>query len=400
MATEDKPTSNIVSLEEMKKVFETAEVEPGPEVRREAVTKLNEEYAVIIVGGKAAILHIKSRDEYELLSVEAFKTWLKNKTILVEGNTKGSVKDIPLAEFWLKNSNRRQYEGMVFVPNRKPPKMYNLWQGFTYEPKEGDCSKFLDHIKYNICQGNVALNRWVIGWFADIVQHPDKKCGTSLVIRGKQGVGKTIVGEIIGKLLGPHYTLVADPRYITGRFNSHISACLLLHADEAFWAGDHSAEGKLKDLITGYKQPIEFKGRESIFVDNFVRLLVIGNQGWLVPAGLEERRFGVLDAGDAKRGDTAYFAALIDQMEHGGYEAEVQFGRFLRDYVPGLKRREGKIIQPDDDPKYGYVYEFPPLAKCREEFDKLIHQSVPWNDCPMWQERPTAIRVRDEDCPF
>jgi hypothetical protein len=63
------------------------------------------------------------------------------------------------------------------------------------------------------------------------------------------------------------------PRYITGRFNSHLADCLLLHADEAFWAGDHAAEGKLKDLVTGHDHFIEYKGKEPVRVQNFVRLL-------------------------------------------------------------------------------------------------------------------------------
>jgi hypothetical protein len=64
------------------------------------------------------------------------------------------------------------------------------------------------------------------------------KPGTSLVIRGKPGTGKTSVGEKLGSLLGEqHYELVADPRYVTGQFNSHMASLLVLHADEAFVLG-------------------------------------------------------------------------------------------------------------------------------------------------------------------
>jgi hypothetical protein len=66
------------------------------------------------------------------------------------------------------------------------------------------------------------LFNWVFGWFADIFQHPDTKCGTALVLRGPMGVGKTIVGDTFGQLLGAHYVQVADPRYVTGRFNAHL----------------------------------------------------------------------------------------------------------------------------------------------------------------------------------
>jgi Family of unknown function (DUF5906) len=76
---------------------------------------------------------------------------------------------------------------------------------------------------------------------------------------------------------------------------------LLLHADEGFWAGDHAAEGKLKDLITGETQWIEFKGKDLIRVRNYIRLFVTGNSEWLVPAGYGERRFAIFDMGSTKR---------------------------------------------------------------------------------------------------
>ena len=94
------------------------------------------------------------------------------------------------------------------------------------EPREGDCSKFLGHLKDNIAKGDEDHYRWVVGWFAQIFQQLDTKMGTSLCLRGKQGVGKTKVGEVIGALLGNHYELVSDPRYIVGQFNSHMAGTL------------------------------------------------------------------------------------------------------------------------------------------------------------------------------
>jgi hypothetical protein len=135
------------------------------------------------------------------------------------------------------------------------------------------------------------------------------------VLRGTQGTGKTIVGRIIGSLLGPHYALVADSRFIVGRFNSHLANCLLLQLDEATWGGNHDAAGKLKDLVTGEWQFIEYKGREPVKVKNYVRLLITGNNSWLVPAGIEERRFAVLDVGESARQNHAYFQAIEDEFQ-------------------------------------------------------------------------------------
>jgi hypothetical protein len=286
----------------------------------EVVAAINKSYALVIVGDKTVVMRNRD-DAISFLQVTAFTQWLANRHI-PHTNKKGETERIPVARYWLAHTQRRQYEGITFSPGRDAPERhYNLWRGFAVEPKQGDCSKFLAHLRDNVCSKNDAHYNWVVGWFAQMVQQPDEKMGTSLVLRGKQGVGKSKVGEVIGSLLGPHYAAVSDPRYITGRFNSHLLCCLLLHADEAFWAGDHSAEGKLKDLVTGDHQWIEFKGKEPISIRSFVRLYVCGNPDWLVPAGFDERRFAIFDVGEGKKQDKPYFAAIDDEMDNGGREA-------------------------------------------------------------------------------
>jgi hypothetical protein len=239
----------------------------------------------------------------------------------------------------------------------------------------------------------------------------------------------------------------------------------LLHADEGFWAGDRAAEGKLKDMVTGDRHFIEFKGKEAFPVANYVRLLVTGNPDWLVPAGFEERRFAVLDCGEHHMRDIPYFAAIAEEMGNDGREAllahllafdlskvdlrtipttaalldqkfasldpekgwwldvlsrgelpsngcdsdnfvcpkgrlfdqyiehaqqqgarrraiETQIGMFLRKYVPGLQTKRIMVSG-----KQAWVYEFPPLAECREAFAKLMGQDFAWDDVEEWQEQ-------------
>jgi hypothetical protein len=284
-----------------------------------AVMDLNRDYALVLAGDKAVVLNEEGRG-FRLLAVSAFSQWLSNRFVTFEDD-KGEDKCVPLAKYWLNHSRRRQYSGLIFKPNQDVPGAYNLWQGFAVKPVQGDCSRLLVHLRDNVCQGNAALYQWVMAWWADIIQRPTEKCGTSLALRGKPGVGKTIVGKYFGSLLGPHYVLAPEPRYVIGRFNSHLAACLLLHAEEGFWAGDKTAEGKIKDMITGTSHWLEYKGKEAIWIDNYMRLFVTSNENWVVPATLGERRFGVLDVGEAHREDHPYFAAIDYEMRHGGSEA-------------------------------------------------------------------------------
>ncbi len=81
---------------------------------------------------------------------------------------------------------------------------------------------------------------------------------------------------------------------------------------------------RLKDLITSGVQWIERKGIDAVEVPNYVRVFVTSNSDWVVPAGLEERRFCVIDVAESHMQDKAYFSAIMDQMNNGGYEALLQ----------------------------------------------------------------------------
>ena len=122
-----------------------------------------------------------------------------------------------------------------------------------------------------------------------------------------------------------HYLLVASPRYITGQFNSHMASLLVLHADEAFWAGDKKGEGTLKDLVTGKTHMLEYKGVDPIRIKNFIRLFVTGNPDWMVPAGFKDRRWAIFDIGEDQMQDNAYFAAIDEEMDNGGREALLHY---------------------------------------------------------------------------
>jgi len=49
-------------------------------------------------------------------------------------------------------------------------------------------------------------------------------------------------------------------------------------------------EGVLKDLITGDTLMIEPKGINPIEYPNYTRMMITSNEGWVVPAGMFERR--------------------------------------------------------------------------------------------------------------
>lgn len=284
------------------------------------VADVNREFAFVVSGGKPAIIFEKKQPDgsidIEYWSTDAFRQYFANQVI---PNGRQQVK---LGDFWLTHPDRRTYRGIIFEPGKESPDEYNLWQGYSFEPDEsGDWSIFEEHLRKNVCQEDEELYNWVFGWFAHIMQNPAIKAGTSLSLRGQQGSGKTIVGKVFGRLIKRHYTLIDQERYLFGNFNSHMASTLLLHSDEGFWGGDPRHVGKLKSLVTSDTHHIERKGRDSLQVNNYLRLLITSNEDWVIPAAFEERRFAVLDVGNGNQQDEKFFTEMLKQLESGGYAA-------------------------------------------------------------------------------
>jgi hypothetical protein len=288
----------------------------GMQSVEEAVEELNRKHAIVTIGGRVSILWIRE-STFELITNIDLRLLYANRMCAGPG---GKAKCI--ADAWLTHPNRGEYTGVVFEPGETKTKgAWNLWSKWGVTPIPGDCFLFIEHIRDIICAGNTEHAQWVMAWLADMFQRPQQKPGTALVFRGNQGTGKTIVGKIIGKLLGRSYTSVASARFLTGNFNSHLANCLFLQIDEGFWAGDRTAEGILKDMVTSPTMWIERKRMDPIEFPNYLRVLVTSNSEWVVPAGPKDRRFCVLDVSDQQMQQSSYFESLMEQMEHGGYEA-------------------------------------------------------------------------------
>ncbi len=144
---------------------------------------------------------------------------------------------------------------------------------------------------------------------------------SAVAVYGLKGVGKNVFAEGFCKLWGRHGMVVDNPRQVTGNFNAHLRDKCCLVCDEAFFAKNPQQVNQLKVLITGGDLKIEAKGVDTVTVPNLLRLIIIGNDEHLIHATGEERRFLVLNCGDAKRDDQDYFAAIDRQLQDGGYSA-------------------------------------------------------------------------------
>jgi hypothetical protein len=227
-------------------------------------------------------------------------------------------------DYWWFNTAQR-YEGFIFDPSVDPSKTvgtkYNLWKGFSYLPDaNGNCDLFLDHIKNVVCNRNVSLYEYVMTWFAQMVQQPTHRPGIVLALRGEQGTGKSIIGQVVSKLYGDAALSVNKIDQLTCRFNGHLAGRIFIVGEETLWGGDKTSDSELKSFITDPKLQIEEKGRAQYTIDNHAHILLTSNSDWMAPVGLGDRRYCVLDVSNKHRQDHAYFGAIWKQLEEeNGY---------------------------------------------------------------------------------
>ena len=254
-------------------------------------------------------------NDFTLESKQSFKSLYENKLVQCPDDKMRSKADI-----WLKSPARREFLGIIFDPKQDVIGYYNLWKGFAKEPKEGDCSKYWDHVFTNICNKNNTVYVFVRKWMAFVFQYPDE-VHTALVLCGSQGVGKNSFVEPIGTLLGQHYVLLSSISELVSHFNYHLKHAVLIHANEALWGGDRRDIGLLKAMITERTCLIEGKGKDRFMVRNFKHVILSSNEQWPVHLDPDDRRFFVLKISDEHKENHQYFAAIEEQLKAGGYEA-------------------------------------------------------------------------------
>ena len=303
----------------------------------EHVDRFNKRFANVRYADKQMIMRFTQPAEnadnvenIDFMQQHAFINLYQNTAIKIgEKVVKGETVSIydNHANAWLKHFDCRVYrEGVVFRPQPLGAKplaegYYNTWQGFSVDPKQGNCDRIYYHLREVVCDGQAVLYDYVLKWIAYKIQNPHKQAGSVLVLRGGKGSGKGTIGHFLKRLYGRNGQHISQTDHLTGKFNAHLADCCFLFADEAFFSGDKRGENTLKALITEPTLTIERKGFDPIEQENYLQILMATNEAWAVPASADERRYCVIDVSPKHTNDKAYFDAIHGDMERAGVQA-------------------------------------------------------------------------------
>lgn len=294
---------------------------------------LNHKYAVVgDVGGKCLVLGwvpSKIDSNLQVPSFQTFKSFAdryahRYVNIKVRKEEGWEEKTVQMGSHWLKWPQRTNYEGIDMVPNAPAilaNNVLNLWKGFAIAPAAGPWPRMRRHIAEILANGDMESLTYIIKWAAWKLQHPGERAEVALVFKGDKGSGKGTFANALKRIFGPHGMQIFSAKHMTGQFNAHLRSCLLLYADEAFWAGDKQGESVLKGMLTEPTLVIEQKGIDPTSWTNRLGIIMAANADWVVPAGQKERRYAVFNVNGKKAGDYKYFEDLYAELENGGLAA-------------------------------------------------------------------------------
>lgn len=323
-----------------------AQFEVVPEEKKlTPIQELNQEFAYI-GGDKGCILwetsDVDGNFQVKFIEVKTFHLNEIHRKVPMGDGWEYTTK------VWIHSKERRKFDDVLFDPSGKSnPRFYNLWRGFPVKPldrppnreEKAALEDFISHIHTNICGGSEDETRWFISYFAHLFQKPWELPASAIVLKGAKGVGKSSVPEILSPLLGECFMSVSDPDAILGRFNYDCENKLLAVLEEAVWGGDKNKESRLKDTITAPVLRVERKYMDSKKVKNYMRLVIVGNEDWLVSASEDERRYAVFNVGNGRKQDNRFFGRLKERMIAGA-------NRYLLSYLLNYDISSVDLRQP------------------------------------------------------
>ncbi|WP_170746505.1 primase-helicase family protein [Ruegeria lacuscaerulensis] len=269
-------------------------------------------YFVVNMGGKVRFCYFSyeqvnghGRRVLHMMTRADFLAWNEHK---------------PEAELWLKNPQRRMYDGLTTDPE-KPSVVdgkLNLWTGFGIAPIPGDAQPFVDYVQIILACGQTAWAEYILNWLAWVVQNPGKRINVALcLISPRQGTGKGTLGNLLLTIFGQHGRAIYKAKGLVGDFNKHLADALFVFADEALFAGDLRAADALKSIVTEPYLFIEPKGVDAIQMDNRLSILMATNHRFAAQVEYSDRRYAMFEVLDQKQA-RAYWDDLHRWLEQGG----------------------------------------------------------------------------------
>jgi len=125
----------------------------------------------------------------------------------------------------------------------------NIWMPPDVVAVPGDASPFIEHINY-VVDGDSTATGYALDFLAHLVQKPWLKIKCAILIIGKPGIGKSLIGEMIASILGQSNTTAVEESDLRSQFNEWMDGKQLVIVNELMTVDRQETMNRLKSYIT------------------------------------------------------------------------------------------------------------------------------------------------------
>jgi len=227
---------------------------------------------------------------------------------------------------YINNTEKFTVKALKFYS--EDPEIFSYFRGYDYnqldEVKKEVIQPFLNHVHDVIANGDEKVYRYILVWIASILQKPNFKTGTALVLIGNQGTGKNafftdVICKLMARYANKNVTKIED---VVGKFNAILQNKKLTILNELQSADTTKLLNcdALKSDITEDTIVINEKNEPMRECENVSNFIMVSNHDFPVKIEATDRRFAVFRVGDKHKQDFEYFEDLANKFTPEFYE--------------------------------------------------------------------------------
>jgi hypothetical protein len=251
------------------------------------------------------------------------------------------------------------------ILTRGERRLLNLYCGFAYKPNP--CSPeayqcFIDHIYASV--ENREEGDYILDWFAAKLQNPEVMIGTMVILSGREGCGKTIICDIICRILGSHNAVKVPMSDLNQSFNSQYANKLLLSVEEYNPGANKQQRDlreKVKNLVTSQTILVNAKFMPAYENKAYHSVIATTNARTTEDISFDNRRMSFVHFDNqnlkmlgGRIDDDAYFAPLVALSKspealsglcHFLMTREVSIGRVMKPLSTSMSKEAKTFVE-------------------------------------------------------
>lgn len=259
-----------------------------------ALHKMNEEVTYILDPG--IVVENKTGKQFQphaFVSHAYANRWHKVKVMRGKHEV---YEKVQTAKEWIAWPHRAQLQGLTYAPGK--PRIFegklNTWPGYAAEPKEGNIKPWQDLLDFIFDGAPPEYRKWFEQWCAFPIQNPGVKSLSAVVLWSPaKGVGKSLVGEVLGRMYGANYSYITDVDLTNTNFNEWAENKQFVLADDITANSNRQLANYLKTLITRTKITINKKYLPTYVIPDCIQYLFTSNDPDALYIDPNERRYFV-----------------------------------------------------------------------------------------------------------